>query len=80
MLKKTESEETKGFLSYFYDWWHTLVLKSHGFKTGFGDVIIQQQNCLGHFHTFHKFSLLCPREQTQMQTEVNYWGGCSCRP
>ena len=35
MLKETESEETKGFLSHFYHWWHPLVLKSYGFKTGF---------------------------------------------
>ena len=35
MLKETESEETKVFLSHFYHWWHPLVSKSHGFKTGF---------------------------------------------
>ena len=40
MLKETESEETKGFLSHFYRWWHNsdgipFVLKAHGFKTGF---------------------------------------------
>ena len=42
MLKETESEETKSFLSHFYHSWHPLVLNYYGFKAGFGDVIIQQ--------------------------------------
>ena len=31
MLKETESEETKGFLSHFHHWWQALVLNAHGF-------------------------------------------------
>ena len=67
MLKETESEETKGFLSHFIIGGITLMAsplsqKPTVSKQIFDDVIILQLNCLGHFYTFHKFFIVSARQ------------------